>query len=82
MYFIDQEMTPAITSVAKGVGDITLAELKKATRRENGNFRFIFKALDPELGTVKEEIFNDEDVVPGWEGKIVAWIEEVPARRF
>jgi len=82
LYFIDQEMTPAITSVAKGVGDITLAELKKATRRENGNFRFIFKALDPELGTVKEEIFNDEDVVPGWEGKIVAWIEEVPARRF
>ncbi|XP_078481978.1 dixin [Ciona intestinalis] len=63
-------------SISKRVGDITLGEFKTAIKKE-GNYRFIFKALDPELGTVKEEVFHDDDVIPGWEGKIVAWVEEV-----
>jgi len=37
------------------VGDITLGEFKNAIKK-HGNYRFIFKALDPELGTVKEEV--------------------------
>lgn len=70
--------------------------MKAAVGRE-GNYRFHFKALDPEFGTVKEEVragaglnvcsradsslsrvqvFLDEAAVPGWEGKIVAWLEE------
>jgi len=77
LYFSDRDMTPAMTSIPKRVGDITLRDFKQYTKKELGNFRFVFKALDPELGTVKEEVFNDEDIVPGWEGKIVAWVEEV-----
>ena len=42
-----------------------------------GAYKYHFKALDPEYGTVKEELHYDDDVIPGWEGKIVAWIEEV-----
>ena len=38
--------------------------------------RFQFKALDPEFGTVKEELTLDTDIVPGWEGKIIGWIED------
>uniref|UniRef100_H2YPR1 DIX domain-containing protein n=1 Tax=Ciona savignyi TaxID=51511 RepID=H2YPR1_CIOSA len=76
LYFTDRDMTPCMTSIPKRVGDITLGEFKAAIRKE-GNFRFIFKALDPELGTVKEEVFHNDDVIPGWEGKIVAWVEEV-----
>jgi len=75
LYFIDREMTPAIASISKRVGEITLEEFKRVTKKQ-GPYRFIFKALDPELGTVKEEVFNDADIIPGWEGKIVAWIEE------
>lgn len=41
-----------------------------------GNYRYHFKAMDPEFGTVKEEIINEDDIIPGWEGKVVAWIEE------
>ena len=37
------------------VGDITLEDFKIATKKD-GNYRYIFKALDPELGTVKEEV--------------------------
>nr|CAB3238103.1 dixin [Phallusia mammillata] len=75
LYFTDRDMTPAMATISKRVGDITLGEFKSAIKKQ-GNYRYIFKALDPELGTVKEEVFRDDDVIPGWEGKIVAWVEE------
>lgn len=82
---------------------MTLKDVKAAVDRE-GNYRYHFKALDPEFGTVKEEVreripppppccfiaeqsqlpfvnvclqvFLDGAIIPGWEGKIVAWLEE------
>ena len=57
------------------LGEIRLRDVKAAIERP-GTFRFHFKAIDPEFGTVKEEVVGDDCVVPGWEGKIVAWIEE------
>lgn len=39
------------------VGDITLEDFKIAIKKE-GSYRYVFKALDPELGTVKEEVNN------------------------
>ena len=45
-------------SVLFRVGNITLQDFKDATKKD-GNFRYIFKALDPELGTVKEEVRKD-----------------------
>lgn len=41
-----------------------------------GNYWYYFKVLDFEFGIVKEEIFYDDDVIFGWEGKIVVWVEE------
>ncbi|KAG8001912.1 Dixin-A [Nibea albiflora] len=67
LYFTDRSLTP--------LGEVTLRDFKAAVDRQ-GNFRYHFKALDPEFGTVKEEVFQDGAVVPGWEGKIVAWVEE------
>ncbi|OCT56301.1 hypothetical protein XELAEV_18000301mg [Xenopus laevis] len=57
------------------LGEVTLRDFRAAIGRE-GSHRYHFKALDPEFGTVKEEVFHDEDIIPGWEGKIVAWVEE------
>ncbi|KAA8586965.1 hypothetical protein FQN60_000801 [Etheostoma spectabile] len=57
------------------LGEVTLKDVKAAVDRE-GNYRYHFKALDPEFGTVKEEVFLDGAIIPGWEGKIVAWVEE------
>ncbi|WAR04659.1 DIX1A-like protein, partial [Mya arenaria] len=59
---------------ASMLGEITLHDFKGAFDRP-GQYRYHFKALDPEFGTVKEEISNEETIIPGWEGKIVAWIE-------
>ncbi|XP_051537315.1 dixin-A-like [Myxocyprinus asiaticus] len=75
LYFTDSSLTPFMINIPKKLGEVTLQDFKAAIDRE-GNYRYHFKALDPEFGTVKEEVFQDDAVVPGWEGKIVAWIEE------
>lgn len=75
LYFTGLSLTPFMISIPKRLGEVTLRDVKAAVDRE-GNYRYHFKALDPEFGTVKEEVFLDEAVVPGWEGKIVAWVEE------
>uniref|UniRef100_H3DFI9 DIX domain containing 1a n=1 Tax=Tetraodon nigroviridis TaxID=99883 RepID=H3DFI9_TETNG len=76
LYFTDRSLTPFLITIPKRrLGEVTLRDFKAAVDRQ-GNFRYHFKALDPEFGTVKEEVFQDSAVVPGWEGKIVAWVEE------
>ncbi|KAI1893490.1 hypothetical protein AGOR_G00124260 [Albula goreensis] len=75
LYFTDRSLTPFLIHIPKRLGEVTLRDFKAAVDRE-GSFRYHFKALDPEFGTVKEEVFQDEALVPGWEGKIVAWVEE------
>ncbi|XP_030076862.1 dixin isoform X2 [Microcaecilia unicolor] len=75
LYFTDRSLTPFMVNIPKRLGEVTLSDFKAATSRE-GNHRYHFKALDPEFGTVKEEVFNDDEIIPGWEGKIVAWVEE------
>ncbi|XP_055792930.1 dixin-like isoform X2 [Salvelinus fontinalis] len=75
LYFTDHSHTPCMSHINKRLGKVTLRDVKTAVDRDD-NHRFHFKALDPEFGTVKEEVFEDEALVPGWEGKIVAWVEE------
>lgn len=41
---------------------MTLKDVKAAVDQE-GNYRYHFKALDPEFGTVKEEVSQIEDFV-------------------
>ncbi|KAM3869472.1 dixin-like [Diretmus argenteus] len=75
LYFTGQSPTPCMINISKRLGEVTLKDVKAAVDRQ-GNYRYHFKALDPEFGTVKEEVLLDGAVVPGWEGKIVAWVEE------
>ncbi|XP_041864051.1 dixin-like isoform X2 [Melanotaenia boesemani] len=75
LYFTGKSPTPSMINIQKRLGEVTLKDVKAAVERD-GNFRYHFKALDPEFGTVKEEVFLDGAIVPGWEGKIVAWLEE------
>ncbi|KAI4895579.1 hypothetical protein NFI96_015677 [Prochilodus magdalenae] len=75
LYFTDRSLTPFLVNIPKRLGEVTLQDFKAAVDR-HGSFRYHFKSLDPEFGTVKEEVFHDDAIVPGWEGKIVAWVEE------
>lgn len=75
LYYTDRSLTPFLVNIPKRLGEVTLHDFKLAVDR-HGNFRYHFKSLDPEFGTVKEEVFLDDAVIPGWEGKIVVWVEE------
>ncbi|XP_071958457.1 dixin-like isoform X2 [Antedon mediterranea] len=75
LYFTERTVTPFMSSITKPLGQVTLRDFKKIFDRE-GPYRYHFKALDPEFGTVKEEVVDDDDIIPGWEGKIVGWVEE------
>uniref|UniRef100_A0A9J8AY13 DIX domain containing 1a n=1 Tax=Cyprinus carpio carpio TaxID=630221 RepID=A0A9J8AY13_CYPCA len=75
LYYTDRSLTPFLVNIPKRLGEVTLQDFKAAVDR-HGFFRYHFKSLDPEFGTVKEEVFQDNAVIPGWEGKIVAWVEE------
>ncbi|XP_033100238.1 dixin-like isoform X2 [Anneissia japonica] len=75
LYFTERTVTPFMSSIPKKLGQVTLRDFKKIFDRD-GPYRYHFKALDPEFGTVKEEVVDDDDIIPGWEGKIVGWVEE------
>lgn len=75
LYFTERTVTPFMTSIPKRLGEVTLRDFKSIFDKE-GEYRYHFKALDPEFGTVKEEVVDDDDILPGWEGKIVGWVEE------
>ncbi|XP_051535853.1 dixin-A-like isoform X2 [Myxocyprinus asiaticus] len=75
LYYTDRSLTPFLVNIPKRLGEVTLQDFKVAVDR-HGSFRYHFKSLDPEFGTVKEEVFQDDALIPGWEGKIVAWVEE------
>uniref|UniRef100_I3LNL5 DIX domain containing 1 n=1 Tax=Sus scrofa TaxID=9823 RepID=I3LNL5_PIG len=64
LYFTDRSLTPFMVNIPKSIlsfccrlGEVTLKDFKAAIDRE-GNHRYHFKALDPEFGTVKEEVQN------------------------
>lgn len=44
-----------LTACSYRLGEVTLRDFKAAVDRQ-GSFRYHFKALDPEFGTVKEEV--------------------------
>ncbi|KAI0234361.1 Dixin [Lamellibrachia satsuma] len=75
LYFTDRTVTPFMCTIPKRLGEIRLRDICSLFDK-HGSYRYHFKTLDPEFGTVKEEITHEDDIVPGWEGKIVAWIEE------
>ncbi|XP_038065388.1 dixin-like isoform X2 [Patiria miniata] len=75
LYFTERTVTPFMNSIPKKLGEVTLADFKQIFDRE-GNYRYHFKALDPEFGTIKEEVEDDDAILPGWEGKIVGWVEQ------
>ncbi|XP_046853500.1 dixin-like isoform X2 [Xenia sp. Carnegie-2017] len=68
--------TPSVLIIVKRLGEVTLGDLKSklGLSGDNRQYRYFFKALDAEFGTIREELVNDDDVVPGWDGKIMAWI--------
>eukprot|EP00093_Oithona_nana_P004197 04197.XXX_42446_46436_1 [CDS] Oithona nana genome sequencing. len=75
LYFTNRSVTPFMSTMSRKIGEITLRDFKVLFDRP-GFYRFHFKSVDQEFGMVKEEISSDDMVLPGSDGKIVAWVEE------
>ncbi|XP_018561819.1 axin-1 [Anoplophora glabripennis] len=57
---------------------ITLRQFKEYLPKK-GNYRYFFKTVCEELGNqvIQEEIINDGDVLPLWEGKVMAQVKPI-----
>lgn len=57
---------------------ITLKQFKDNLPKK-GNYRFFFKTICEELGNqvIQEEVSNDNDILPLWEGKIMAQVRPI-----
>lgn len=76
LYYMDNSTTPYLSQIQKKLGQITLSDFKEVFDR-SGHYRYHFKSVDTEFGPVKEELVGDDTVIPGWEGRIVGWVEEL-----
>lgn len=67
--------TPVIIKVPVTSDKIKLADLKVALPAINQpNYKYFFKSNDSEFGIVKEEILDDDSVLPSYKNRVVAWI--------
>eukprot|EP00111_Clytia_hemisphaerica_P018190 TCONS_00053793-protein len=76
VYFLGKSVTPILKSSDIGLGYLTLHDFKELVNRP-GKYRYFFKSKDKDFGFVREELLYDEDLVPGYENKIVSWIEKL-----
>jgi len=76
VYYTDKNVTPFLTYISKSIGKITLLDFKEMLKLKPNNYRFHFKTQDQEFGIVREEIANDNSILPDFEGRIIAWIQE------
>jgi hypothetical protein len=71
------QSVPFMITIYKSIEKITLADFKDSIKLKNANaYRIYFKTPDPEFKFLKEEISNDNKVLPNFENRIVAWIHE------
>lgn len=75
VYFLGKSITPVLKTSDIGLGFFTLRDFKQVVKRP-GHYRYFFKSVDKDFGFVREELLFDDDIVPGSENKIVAWLEK------
>ena len=62
-YYIDDQDPPYLTKL-NVTGPARLKDFKNALDRNCAKYKFFFATNDPSIGKVKEEISNDEQVLP------------------
>ena len=74
LYIIIDSRDPVITRIPKAAGQLTLGDFKDFVSLQDDYYKFYFQTNDPEFGTVKEEIVDDDAPLPVIDGKVVAWV--------
>ncbi|KAL5469407.1 hypothetical protein EMCRGX_G030659 [Ephydatia muelleri] len=76
----DKTETPYVTSVPRRIDAVRLKDFK-ATLDRHSNYRFYIKTEDPDCGVVKEEITDDDYILPSWNGKVLIYVREIAHHR-
>jgi hypothetical protein len=73
-FYLGDEEIPYRTTIAST--NVTLGQFKQLVSKR-GNYRYFFKKACDEFGSgvVLEEVFDDDEVLPLWEGKIIGRVE-------
>lgn len=66
--------TPIIMKVPLAPENITLKQFKSIASLQDQSYKFYFRSKDDEFGIVKEELTEDDAVLPVEGDRIVAWI--------
>ncbi|NP_001274723.1 segment polarity protein dishevelled homolog DVL-3-like [Hydra vulgaris] len=72
IYHVDDEETPYLVKIPKSPSLVTLGDFKNVINRPN--YRFFFKSMDDDFGVVKEEIIDDDTILPCFNGRVVSWV--------
>ncbi len=76
VYYIDDEEVPFKVKIPKPSqeGSVILEDFKKVLPAHLQKHNFFFKSQDTDYGTVKAQIIDDEQPLPFFDGKIVAYL--------
>lgn len=72
IYYIDDEETPYLMKISQSPGQVQLKDFKAQLNRTYQ--KFFFKSVDDDFGVVKEELAEDEAVLPNVKGRVVCWV--------
>lgn len=75
IYYLDDEDTPYSVSAPVAPDSITLRDFRSLIHLlPNTSYKFFFKSSDDEIGTVKEELADDDAKLPIFKGRVVSWV--------
>lgn len=74
LYIIIDSKTPLVLKAPVPPGFLTLGQFKAISSLQDDCYKFYFKSHDSEFGTVKEEVVDDDSVLPVEGEKVVAWV--------
>ncbi|CAL9684541.1 unnamed protein product [Knipowitschia caucasica] len=72
IYHLEDEHTPYLVRISVPAQRVTLLHVKNALNKHHA--RFFFRSEDRDFGVVKEEISDDDAVLPCDNGRVVCWI--------
>lgn len=74
LFIIIDSKPPIFKKVPETPGRMTLGRFKDYTSLHNDCYKFYFQSHDTEFGTVKEELVDDDAILPVENGRVVAWV--------
>lgn len=74
IYHLEDKDCPTVIKIPIAPGLITLRDFKTFLSLPKSHFKFYFKSYDKDIGVVKEQIFNDNSILPLYQNMVVAFV--------